>query len=43
MRFKYSETANPDTREETPGELFAVARGENAIFPVSIKSSRTSS
>jgi hypothetical protein len=41
MRFKNSETANRIL--ETPGELFAAARGENAIFPVSRKSSRTSS
>jgi len=32
MRFKNSGTAKRIL--ETPGELFAAARGENAIFPV---------
>jgi len=32
MRFKNSGTAGRIL--ETPGELFAAARGENAIFPI---------
>jgi len=35
MRLKNSGAANRIL--ETPGELFAAAQGENAIFPVSIK------
>jgi hypothetical protein len=35
MRFKNSGAANRIL--ETPGELFAAARGENALFPVLIQ------